>query len=287
MEYAEFRERSRLREVWLRLKTNKAALFGLVIFILLLLMAAFAEQIVPYEVAIEQNSAERFLPPFTEHWFGTDEFGRDLFARVVHGATTSITLGIIAVAISTIIGTIIGTIAGYFGGIIDTVIMRLVDIQMAIPALLMAIAIVSALGASTQNLIIAMSIAFIPNHVRMIRASTMSLRGMDYIEAARALGGSTSHIIRRHVLINVVATIIVQASMGVADAIMLISTLSYLGLGAQAPTPEWGGLLSTGRDYIIRAPHLILIPGFFLLLITLALNLLGDGLRDAFDPKLK
>lgn len=288
MEAESIKKKSQAIEVWERLKRNKVALAGLTVFTMLILMVLFADIIVDYDtMAIAQDAGNRLAPPDGAHIFGTDEFGRDLFARVIHGSRISISIGVLSVVFSLTAAVIIGSIAGYFGGIVDEMIMRVVDVFLAIPSLLLSIAIIASMGSSTANLLIAMTIASIPRSVRIIRASTLSVKSMEFIEAAQAVGGSTTHIIWKHILINIAAPIIVQASMGVADSIVMVSSLSYLGLGAQPPAPEWGALLSTGKDFIRRAPHLILFPGLFLLLTTLSLNLLGDGLRDALDPKLK
>lgn len=281
------KKKSQFREVWERLVRNKVAMVGLVVFVALILMAIFADVIVDYDMAIKQDTSNRFASSSMEHPFGTDELGRDLFARIVHGARLSVSLGVAATALSLCIAVILGAIAGYFGGVVDEVIMRITDIFLAIPAILLSISIVASMGQSTANLLIAMTISFTPRSIRIMRASTLSVRNMEYIEAAKAIGGKNTHIILKHVLINIAAPIIVQASMGVADAIMMIASLSYLGLGAQPPTPEWGALLSNGKDVMRRAPQIIMWPGIFLLLTTLSLNLLGDGLRDALDPKLK
>lgn len=281
------KKKSQFREVWERLVRNKVAMVGLVVFVALILMAIFADVIVDYDMAIKQDATNRFAGSSLEHPFGTDELGRDLFARIVHGARLSVSLGVAATALSLSIAVLLGAIAGYFGGIVDEIIMRITDIFLAIPAILLSISIVASMGQSTMNLLIAMTIAFTPRSIRIMRASTLSVRNMEYIEAAKAIGGKNTHIILKHVLINIAAPIIVQASMGVADAIMMIASLSYLGLGAQPPTPEWGALLSNGKDVMRRAPQIIMWPGVFLLLTTLSLNLLGDGLRDALDPKLK
>lgn len=281
-------KRSQAAEVWKRMRRNRLAMIGLVIIICLILMAAFANSIADYETeVIKQNITIRLQKPSAEHWFGTDEFGRDIFARLVHGSRISLLVGTVAVCISLVSGGILGAIAGYFGGKVDNVIMRIMDIFLSIPILLMAIMIVAALGASMVNLMIAIGVSSMPTFARVTRAAVLSVKDQEYVEAARAIGGKTGRIIFRHILPNCLSPIIVQATMRVATAILSTAGMSFIGLGISPPTPEWGAMLSSGRGFIRDASHIVVIPGLLIMITVLSLNLLGDGLRDALDPKLK
>lgn len=282
------KKRSQFEEVWRRLKKNKMAMIGLAMVVFLILLAVFADFLFDYEeVVIKQNTAIRLQGPSAEHWFGTDEFGRDILARLVHGGRISLVVGVIAVAIALTIGGTLGAISGFFGGTIDMVISRLMDILLAVPSLLLSITIVSALGPSILNLMIAIAVSSVPGYARIVRSSVMTVRDNEFVEAAKAIGANNAQIIASHILPNCLAPIIVQVSLKVASAILSTSGLSFLGLGVKAPTPEWGSMLSGGRAYLRNAPHLTLFPGLCIMLTILSLNLLGDGLRDALDPKLK
>ncbi|MBR8701728.1 Glutathione transport system permease protein GsiD [Fusobacterium sp. DD29] len=282
------KKRSQWVEVWRQLKKNKMALLGLGILIILILAAIFANQLADYDtVVIKQNLVERLQAPSSKHWLGTDEFGRDIFARIVHGARVSLTVGIVAVSISIVVGGILGAVAGYYGGMLDNVIMRAMDIFLAVPSILLAIAIVSALGPSLANLMIAISISSVPRYARIVRASVLSIRDQEFIEAARAIGASNTRIIFRHIIPNSLAPVIVQGTLGVASAILSTAGLSFIGLGIQPPAPEWGSMLSGGRQYLRYAWWVTTFPGVAIMITILSLNLLGDGLRDALDPRLK
>lgn len=282
------KKRSQWLEVWRRLKRNKMAVVGLVILIILVLLAVFANVIANYDnVVIKQNLSQRLQAPSAAHWLGTDEFGRDIFARLVHGTRVSLQVGIIAVGISIIIGGILGAIAGYYGGKLDNIIMRIMDIFLAVPSILLAIAIVSALGPSILNLMLAISISSVPSYARIVRASVLSIRDQEFIEAAKAIGASNTRIIFRHIIPNSLAPVIVQATLGVASAILSTAGLSFIGLGIQPPAPEWGSMLSGGRQYLRYAWWVTTFPGVAIMITILSLNLLGDGLRDALDPRLK
>ena len=275
-----------LRDIWTRMKRNRLAMVGLVIIIILVITAIFADYIAPYGYA-EQNLANQYQTPNAEHWFGTDELGRDIFSRVVYGSRVSLRVGFISVSISMTIGVAIGAITGYYGGKIDNILMRFIDIVQALPDILLAIAIMAALGPGLTNLMVAVGIAAIPGYARLVRSSVLSLRDQEFVEAARANGSSDARIILKHIIPNCMAPIIVQATLGVAYAIINAAGLSFIGLGLEPPTPEWGAMLSGGRAYIRDYPHMTLVPGLAIVLTILALNLLGDGLRDALDPKLK
>lgn len=282
------RKRSQMTEIWRRMRRNRLAMFGLVIVSILIIVAVFANQIADYNtVAIKQNVVERLQGPSAEHWAGTDEFGRDIFARLVHGARISLLVGVVAVCIALVTGGILGAIAGYFGGTVDNVIMRIMDIFLSIPILLLAIMIVAALGSSMLNLMIAIGLASMPTFARIVRASVLSVKDQEFVEAARAIGAKNNHIILRHIMPNCLSPIIVQATLRVATAILSTASLSFISLGIQAPAPEWGAMLASGRAYIRDAPHIVIIPGLLIMITILSLNLLGDGLRDALDPKLK
>ena len=282
------KKRSQFEEVWRRLKKNKMAMIGLALVVFLILLAVFADFIFDYDsVVIKQNTAIRLQGPSAEHWFGTDEFGRDILARLVHGGRISIVVGVIAVGIALTIGGTLGAISGFFGGTVDMVISRLMDVLLAVPSLLLSITIVSALGPSIINLMIAIAVSSVPGYARIVRSSVMTVRDNEFVEAAKAIGANNAQIIASHILPNCLAPIIVQVSLKVASAILSTSGLSFLGLGVKAPTPEWGSMLSGGRAYLRNAPHLTVFPGLCIMLTILSLNLLGDGLRDALDPKLK
>ena len=282
------KKRSQWREVWRMLKKNKMALVGLGILVILVLLALFADVIADYDtVVIKQNLANRLKGPSAEHWLGTDEFGRDIFARLVHGARVSLKVGIIAVGISIILGGILGALAGFYGGRIDNIIMRIMDVFLAVPSILLAIAIVSALGPSIINLMVAISSSSVPRYARIVRASVLSIRDQEFVEAARAIGANNARIIFRHIIPNSLAPVIVQGTLGVASAILSTAGLSFIGLGIQPPAPEWGSMLSGGRQYLRYAWWVTTFPGVAIMITILSLNLLGDGLRDALDPRLK
>ena len=278
--------RSQWVEVIRRLKKNNAAIVGLIIIGILIFAAIFADFIAPYGYDT-QSLLERLQPPSSDHWFGTDEFGRDIFSRIVYGSRISIAVGIIAVGIALIIGGGLGAIAGYYGGKLDNIIMRFMDVLLAIPSILLAISIVAALGSGLGNLMIAVGIANIPRYARIMRASILSVRDQEFIEASRSVGARDFTIITKHIIPNCLAPVIVQATLGVASAILSCAGLSFIGLGIDPPTPEWGSMLSRGREYIRDFWHMTAFPGMAIMITIFALNLLGDGLRDAFDPKLK
>lgn len=285
---AAVKRNSPAREIWRRFKKNKAAMLGLGIFSVLVLLAVFADVICDYDTqVIAQDVANRLKAPSPDHWFGTDAYGRDIFARVVHGARISIIIGLAATVGSVCISGILGSIAGYYGGRIDNAIMRVLDTFLAIPGELLAMAIVASLGPSMTNLLIAVTIARIPPFTRVIRSSILTVIDQDYIESAIASGARDSYIIVKHILPNAMGPIIIQATMGVGRMILTAAGMSFIGMGVQPPLPEWGSMLAERRDFMRYSPYITLFPGLAIILTSLALNLLGDGLRDALDPKLK
>ncbi|WBA81276.1 nickel transporter permease [Endozoicomonas sp. GU-1] len=282
------KKRSQWLEVWHRLKRDKMAMLGLLIITLVVLAAIFADVIADYEtVVIAQNLSDRLQGPSAQYWLGTDEFGRDIFARIIHGTRVSLMVGVLSVAIAIVMGGGLGAVAGYYGGKIDNVIMRVMDIFLAVPSILLAIAIVSALGANLMNLMLAIAISSVPTYARVVRASVLTIRDQEFIEAARAIGASDLRIIFRHIIPNCLSPVIVQGALGVAGAILSTAGLSFIGLGIQPPEPEWGAMLAGGRQYLRHAWHVTTFPGLTIMITILALNLLGDGLRDALDPRLK
>lgn len=280
------KKRSQWLEVWRRLRQNKSAMVGLGIIIVLILSALLADIVAPFGID-DQNLMNALQTPNSNHWFGTDNFGRDIFSRVVHGSRISLQVGFIAVGIAMITGGTFGAIAGYYGGKLDNFIMRMMDILLAIPSILLAISIVAALGPGLSNVMIAVGISSIPSYSRIVRASVLTLKDQEFVEAARAVGANDVRIIGRHIIPNSMAPIIVQATLGVAGAILSAAGLSFIGLGIQPPTPEWGAMLSSGRQFIRDYPHMTAFPGLAIMITIFGLNLLGDGLRDALDPRLK
>ena len=280
--------RSQGYQILMRFLKNKGAVVGLTIVILLALVAIFADVIVDYDTQVVGYSIrERLQSPNPNHLFGTDEMGRDLFWRVVYGTKYSFSIGIACTILAAFIGIPMGAAAGYFGGTVDDLIMRLMDMITAIPGLLLGIVIVSALGANMTNLIIAVGIGGIASVARITRASVMTVKNQEYIESARVIGLRGSSIIFSHILPNCLSPIIVNLTLRVAQAIIAASSLSFLGLGVPEPAPEWGALLSAGRALIREHSYLTLFPGLAILITVLALNMMGDGLRDAMDPKLR
>ncbi len=283
-----YKKQSQFKEIMRRLFKNKTAILGLIIVILLTSTALLSGVIYDYdEDVINQNIKNRLQWPSPEHPFGTDSMGRDVLARVVYGSRISLTVGVAAVAIALTLGGILGAIAGYYGNLTDNIIMRLMDVFLAIPGTLFAITIMAALGPSMQNLVVALSIATVPRFARIVRSSVMTVRDNEYIEAAKAIGATDFRIIVEHVIPNSLAPVIVQTTLSVATIILTIAGLSFLGLGVQAPTPEWGAMLAENRPYLVNYGYLTMFPGLAIIVTILALNLLGDGLRDALDPRLK
>lgn len=273
-------------QVFARLRKNRMALFGLAILIGLLLTAVFANVIAPFPYD-EQDLFATLEGPSLTHWFGTDEFGRDILSRIIFGSRISLQVGFVAVGFSVAVGGFLGAVAGYYGGKIDNVIMRFMDVLLSIPQLLLAISVAASLGPGLLNLMLAVGIAAIPQYARLVRASVLSIRDQEFVEAAISVGSSDLRIIFKHILPNCLAPIIVQATLGVAFAILIAAGLSFIGLGLEPPTPEWGAMLSGGREFIRDYPYMTLFPGLAIMITILGLNFLGDGLRDALDPKLR
>lgn len=285
---ADIKKKSQFVEVWKRLCRNKTAVLGLVIVALLTLMAILSPILIDYETqVIKTNYSEALQAPSADHWFGTDEMGRDILLRVMYGSTVSLSIGVVTVAVSLTVGLILGAAGGYFGGKTDMIIMRIMDIFLAIPGTLLAICIVASLGNSIPNLVIAQAVSSIPTFSRVVRGAVITARDADYVEAARAIGAKDATIIFHEVLPNSLAPIIVQTTLQVASVILSIAGLSFIGLGIPAPRPEWGAMLSGARAYIRDYSYMCLFPGLAIMTTILSLNLLGDGLRDALDPRLR
>ena len=284
----QYKRRNMFQETWRRFKKNKGAVVSLCMLIALCVLAIAAGFIFDYDTqVIGGDIVDRLLPPSWEHPFGTDEMGRDILIRVIYGARYSLSVGLVAVGISIIIGVTLGAIAGFVGGVLENVIMRITDIFIAVPNILLAIAIVSALGQSTLNLMVAIGICSAASFVQVSRAAVLTVRNNDYVEAARAIGATNREIIFSHILPNSLAPIIVQATLRVGASIISASSLSFLGIGVPLPAPEWGAMLSSGRNYIRDYSYMTLFPGLAIMLTVVSLNLVGDALRDSIDPKLK
>lgn len=273
-------------EGWRSFKKSKVSLVGAGIVIFFILLAVIGPFIAPQGIN-EQDLTKRLLAPSADHWFGTDDFGRDIFSRIIHGARISLWVGFFSVILSVIIGSLLGIIAGYYGKWIDTIISRIFDIMLAFPSMLLAIAVVSVLGPSLQNALIAIAIINIPNFGRLIRSKVLSVKEEEYIVAAKAIGMRDARILFSHILPNSITPIIVQGTLAIATAIIEAAALGFLGLGAQAPAPEWGKMLADARKFLLNAPWTMIFPGLAIMLTVLGFNLMGDGLRDALDPKMK
>ena len=273
--------------VWFRFRKNKLAMAGLFLLLLMMLAILAAPLYVPYEQVVKQNIVDKFTPPCAEYWFGTDQFGRDLFARIVYGGRISLFMGLAVVAISFVAGCALGGAAGYFGGKVDSVIMRIVDMFMAIPAMLLSMAVVAALGTGVDKLLVALSISQIPRFTRVVRSSIMTLRNQEFVEAAKCCGTSSARIILKHILPNGMGPVILSATLTLGQVILSIASLGFLGIGVSSPTPEWGTILSENKVHIRYYPYLGLIPGICIALAVMAVNFIGDGLRDALDPRTK
>jgi dipeptide transport system permease protein len=281
-----------LREFWSYFSANRGAMGGMFIVLALLLVAVFANVIAPYAPDLT-NSAVFLQPPAWQtggssaHWLGTDAIGRDILSRLIHGSRLSLVIGLAVVAISVVVGTVLGLTAGYFRGVFEIAVMRAMDIILTLPSLLLAIVIVAILGPGLMNAMIAVAIVVLPHYVRITRAAVISEASRDYVTAARMNGAGHMRLMFSEILPNCTAPLIVQASLGVSTAILDAAALGFLGLGAQPPSPEWGTMLADAREFVLRAWWVVTFPGLMILIAVLAFNLLGDGLRDALDPKLK
>ena len=282
------KKRSQLKALWFQYKKNKLAMFGLILMSLMILTAVCAGFFLDYDTqVIGQSIRSRLQWPSAAHWFGTDQYGRDLFARVIWGSRISLFVGFFTVGIAMTVGSLIGAFAGYYGGRVDNILMRIMDVFLAMPGTIMAVAIVGALGPGIINVLMAMSICRIPQFARIVRSAIISIRGQEFVEAARCCGSRDLRIIFRHILPNAVGPIVVQATIGMATTILGVAGLSFIGLGIEAPLPEWGSMLSEAKSQMMYQPYQMFFPGIAIVLAVLALNLIGDGLRDALDPRMK
>lgn len=282
----EYKQVNPLLQILRRMMKNRKAVVGAILLAFISIVSISAPYIATHDPA-EQTLSKRLTKPGAEHYFGADDLGRDVFSRVVWGGRISLRVGFTSVGIALVVGGLMGIFAAFYGGWVDNLIMRFVDIVQAIPSLLLAIAIVASLGPGLTNVMIAVGIGSVPAYARVIRASVLTIRELDYVHAAVASGATDGRIMFRHILPNAIAPIIVQVTLGLATAILAAAGLSYLGLGAQPPSPEWGAMLSQSRAFIRLAPHAVYFPGLAILITVLSLNLVGDGLRDALDPRLK
>ncbi|MBM3450140.1 MAG: ABC transporter permease [Armatimonadetes bacterium] len=272
--------------IWRRLQRNRGAVVGLWLLVLFAGAGAFAHVLSPYDPYFSNLEAS-LAPPSARYWMGTDELGRDIFSRILYGARLSIVIGSISVAIGVAIGVPLGLFSGYFGGRFDLISQRLIDVLLAFPGVVLAIILVTVLGVGLVNVMIAVGIVSVPSYARLIRGQVLSLKSREFVEAARALGANSGRIVFRHILPNTVAVLIVQATLQIAAAILSAAALGFLGMGVQQPTAEWGAMLSSARQNIQLAPHTLIFPGTAIMITVLGFNLLGDGLRDALDPRMK
>jgi peptide/nickel transport system permease protein len=280
------KKKSGIRDLWRRLKKNKAAVVSLVLIIVIIIIAIFAPFIAPHKYD-QQQPDQAFASSSWDHLLGTDRMGRDVLSRIIYGARASLLIGLGSVAISSVIGIFIGAIAGYYGGWTDNLLMRILDVYQSIPMLLLCITLAAVLGPSLRNAILAIGVSMIPQFARLMRASILTVREMEYIDAARSINAGNSHIIIKHIIPNAISPLIVSITMNIGNAILIGAMLSFIGLGVQPPIPEWGTLISDARNYMRAHGTLALYPGICIMITVLAFNLLGDGLRDALDPRLK
>lgn len=279
-------KQSKLKDFLSVLMLNKAALVGAVIIVFYILIAIFAPLLAPYDpYAIKLEN--KLMPPSGDHWMGTDDKGRDILSRIIYGSRLSMGVGFAAVFFGAFFGIIFGLVAGYYGKWVDSIIMRMMDVMLAFPGILLALAIISALGPSLINVTIAVGAFSVPLFARIVRGSTLEVKRLEYIDAIRSLGANDLTIIFKHILPNILSPIIVQGTLRLATAILSAAGLSFLGLGAQPPSPEWGTMLSNGRDFLFSAPYIAIFPGLTISILVLGFNIFGDGLRDAFDPRMK
>lgn len=280
------RKHSHTRDVLHRLMKNKLAVVGLIVIFLLILIAVFAPFLAPYGYE-EQDLMATYQTPNATHLLGTDNLGRDILSRLIYGSRQSLRIGVLSVAIASVLGITFGSVAGFYGGRLDNFLMRLLDIYQSVPAMLLSIALAAALGPGINNAILAIGISTMAEYARLIRAQILTVREREFVEAARAINASDGRIILKHVLPNAFAPLIVSITMNIGNSILAAATLSFIGLGAQPPLPEWGAMLSAGRSYMRDYGYLVIIPGICIMVSVLAFNLLGDGLRDALDPRMK
>ena len=285
-ELEDLKKRSQFWDIWRRLRRNKLAMLGLIIVLVLVLSAIFANFIAPYDYA-QQDLTNMKAWPSREHLLGTDDYGRDILSRIIYGGRVSLLVAILSIVFGLIVGGILWISAGYFGGIYDGTVMRIMDIVMAIPGFLLAVCIFAALGSGVLNTAIAIGIGCVPGYARLLRALVLSIREQEYVEAARATGASDLRIMFRQIVPNILSPVIVESTLRIGGCILMISSLSFIGLGVQPPTPEWGSMLSAGRALIRSFWPIVTFPGFAIMLTLFGFNLFGDGLRDALDPKLK
>lgn len=282
-----YKKRSQIAVIWNRFKRNKLGLLGLIVFLFMLFAVLGADLYLDYDDALQQDMKNRYQTSSKEHWFGTDQFGRDEFARVIYGGRISMFVGIATVLVSLSFGSVIGSTAAYYGGKLDNLLMRVMDVFLAIPSTLLAITLISALGSSMPNLILSMGISQIPRMSRIVRSAILGVKEMEYIEASKAYGTKDGRVIFRHILPNAMGPILVQVTQTVARSVLTIASLSFVGLGISEPTPEWGSMLSEAKSQMRYYPHLALFPGIAIVMSVMSLTLVGDGLRDAMDPRLR
>ena len=281
------KKRSQFNMIWFRFRKNKLAMFGFAVISVLMIACLAAPLYIDSARVFQQNIGNRFHPPGLDYFFGTDQFGRDMFARIMFGGRISLLAAIATTSIAFVMGAFLGCVSAYFGKMVDTVIMRFCDILMSVPGLLLAMAIVAALGQGLLNMMIALSITSIPGRARTARAAIFTLRGQEFIEAARCCGTSHFRILYRHMLPNILGPLVIDVMFGLGGVILSIAALGFLGIGISPPTPEWGTIISENQVQLLHHPHLGVIPGIFIIVAVLSLNFMGDGLRDALDPKQK
>ncbi|MHA6644389.1 nickel transporter permease [Mesorhizobium sp. A623] len=270
---------------WLRFSANRLALLGLFIILALILGAALADVLAPYSATIGDLAGARLLPPGADHWFGTDDLGRDIYSRILYGSRWTLYVVVLVAIIAAPIGLLVGTVAGYAGGWLDTILMRITDIFLAFPKLILALAFVAALGPGIENAVLAIAITSWPPYARIARAETLTVRNSDYIKAVQLMGASPFRIVLRHIMPLCISSLIVRVTLDMAGIILTAAGLGFLGLGAQPPLPEWGAMIASGRRFVLDQWWVAGAPGFAILIVSLGFNLLGDGLRDALDPR--
>jgi len=280
------RKKGPMADVWRRLKRNKFAMVSLVIIIVIILLACFAPFLIPYDYAEQHYESNQVLQPISsEHWMGTDNFGRDIFSRILYGSRYTVFIGFVCITGAAVLGIALGLIAGYYPKL-DGLIMRCVDIVIGMPAMTLLMCLISVMGISLRNMCIALIITHIPSFARVTRAQVLTLKNQEFIEASIALGASNRRILLKHILPNCLAPNIIEYTLGCGGVVLWSASLSFIGMGVQSPTPEWGLMISEGRQYLLSAPHMAIIPGLCIVMFTFVLNYLGDGLRDAMDPRL-